>query len=161
MRNLDQRGQEAAGITVCLGGRVYQCKGLGMAVKVFAEGRRLQQLPGYMGKLTVSIRSSGILTLIRAGSFALPDHGDVICRVCCITLWTAPCRIADRGLDDRSEAQPFYVNAPFGIAMSVNGNLVNTEDLRKFLDEEAHRHVNSDSDSELLCVTPGTSPAGN
>lgn len=46
------------------------------------------------------------------------------------------------------------MNSPFGLSISVNGNLVNTAYLRTFLDQEARRHVNSESDSELLFVCP-------
>jgi amidophosphoribosyltransferase len=48
---LQHRGQDAAGIAVCEGGRVYQCKGLGMASKVFDEGKRVgeDKMPGFMG----------------------------------------------------------------------------------------------------------------
>ncbi|RYP68989.1 hypothetical protein DL769_005376 [Monosporascus sp. CRB-8-3] len=97
---LQHRGQDAAGISVCHGGRVYQCKANGMAQAVFrhfADANALiKNLPGW------------------------------------------------------SEAQPFYINSPYGVSMSVNGNLINSDYLRKFLDTEARRHVNSDSDSEVL-----------
>lgn len=49
-----------------------------------------------------------------------------------------------------SEAQPFYVNSPFGITLVHNGNLTNNAELKERLFNEARRHVNTNSDSESL-----------
>ncbi len=48
------------------------------------------------------------------------------------------------------EAQPFYVNAPFGLVLVHNGNLTNAKQLRQELFVTDHRHTNTDSDSEVL-----------
>jgi amidophosphoribosyltransferase len=49
-----------------------------------------------------------------------------------------------------AEAQPFYVNSPFGIVLGHNGNLTNTEALQQELFMDDLRHVNTGSDSEVL-----------
>jgi len=48
------------------------------------------------------------------------------------------------------EAQPFYVNAPFGIVLVHNGNLTNAHALKSELFLTDHRHINTESDSEVL-----------
>jgi len=52
--------------------------------------------------------------------------------------------------EDHNEAQPFYVSSPFGIMLGHNGNLTNADELKEQLFVEDLRHVNTNSDSEVL-----------
>ena len=59
-------------------------------------------------------------------------------------------RYPTAGGDNRSEAQPFYVNSPFGLALGHNGNLINAAELGEELFQDDLRQINTGSDSEVL-----------
>jgi amidophosphoribosyltransferase len=108
---LQHRGQDAAGIVTCEGGRMHMRKDSGLVRDVF-HTRHMRNLRGNMG------------------------IGHV--------------RYPTAGCTSSAEAQPFYVNSPYGITLAHNGNLTNAESLKQDLFLMDQRHLNTDSDSEVL-----------
>ncbi|HAN69357.1 MAG TPA: amidophosphoribosyltransferase [Halieaceae bacterium] len=108
---LQHRGQDAAGIMTCYGGRFTQRKSEGLVRDVFRQDH-MQRLKGPMG----------------IGHVRYPTAGS----------------------SGTALAQPFYVNSPYGIALAHNGNLTNSEQLTRELFQDDLRHLNTDSDSEVL-----------
>ncbi len=108
---LQHRGQDAAGIVTCDGGKLFLRKENGLVRDVFNTEHMLN-LRGNMG----------------VGHVRYP---------------TAGC-------SSSAEAQPFYVNSPYGITLAHNGNLTNAEALKRDLYNEDLRHINTNSDSEVI-----------
>ena len=108
---LQHRGQDAAGIVTCDGGKLFLRKENGLARDVFDN----QHMVGLRGRIGI---------------------GHV--------------RYPTAGCASSAEAQPFYVNSPYGIALAHNGNLTNADELKQDLFREDLRHINTESDSEIL-----------
>jgi len=141
---LQHRGQDACGIATCgSGGRIYQCKGNGLATKVFNDGERIAELPGFMGVGHLRYPTMGSAS----GSEAQPLFVNSPYGIC-ISRSSFPSE-TDSYVFLRHWS-PIWLDMTDSKAQADNGNLLNSIPLKSFLDQEAHRHLNTDSDSEIL-----------
>ncbi|MCP4044050.1 MAG: amidophosphoribosyltransferase [Gammaproteobacteria bacterium] len=101
--------------------------------------------------------AAGIVTCTKNRLFLRKDQGlvrDVFQGQHMVTLQgnmgVGHVRYPTAGCATSAESQPFYVNSPFGITLAHNGNLTNAEELKRDLFQDDLRHINTDSDSEIL-----------
>jgi amidophosphoribosyltransferase len=101
--------------------------------------------------------AAGIMTAHEGGLFLRKDNGlvrDVFQQRHMVQLkgnvGIGHVRYPTAGCDSSAEAQPFYVNSPYGICLAHNGNLTNARELADVLIREDRRHLNTSSDSEVL-----------
>jgi amidophosphoribosyltransferase len=66
------------------------------------------------------------------------------------TMGVGHVRYPTAGAESNAEAQPFYVNSPYGITLAHNGNLTNADIIKQELFEDDLRHINTGSDSEVI-----------
>src|SRR5215467_5259135 len=105
---------------------------------------------GIVGTGPVNQRLYDALTVLQhrgqdAAGIVTASEGEL-----CVRKGSGLVRDATAGCDSASEAQPFYVNAPYGICLAHNGNLTNAGELAEVLIREDRRHLNTTSDSEVL-----------
>lgn len=102
--------------------------------------------------------AAGIMTCDNEGQYFLRKSNGLVKDVFCThhmlqltgNMGIGHIRYPTSGRSTSAEAQPFYVNSPFGISLAHNGNLTNTKILKEELFQSDHRHLNTDSDSEVL-----------
>ncbi|MFC0180097.1 amidophosphoribosyltransferase [Thorsellia kenyensis] len=102
--------------------------------------------------------AAGIVTLDTQGAFRLRKANGLVKDVFALKhmqrlqghMGIGHVRYPTAGSSSASEAQPFYVNYPYGITLAHNGNLTNADSLRESLYLKDKRHINTTSDSEVL-----------
>lgn len=102
--------------------------------------------------------AAGIVTMDQHGAFRLRKANGLVKDVFNLkhmqrlqgNIGIGHVRYPTAGSSSASEAQPFYVNSPFGLTLAHNGNLTNTDELREALYQTDRRHINTTSDSEVL-----------
>ncbi len=122
--------QEAVNQAIFDGLSVLQHRGQDAAGIVTSDGKRLY-----------SQRDNGLISNVFQSRHMRMLQG---------TMGIGHVRYPTAGSSSASEAQPFYVNSPYGISLAHNGNLTNDAALKKEMFRQDRRHINTDSDSEIL-----------